>query len=639
MPKKSSDKKQGVEPQSELNDLLKKTSTTSKDVVAPVISEPVLLSTVERFKDGDPRNEEQPETATRYEELQLIHIKLSPTNPRKTYDSKDTEELAESIKSEGVIQPVLVRPHGKPGKYQLVFGERRYKASQLAGKTAIPALIRVLTDEQVLNMQITENLQRKDVRPIEEAVSYKLLMDMKGWTVTELAHRLGKTPIFIAGRLKLNDLIEEYQKAMYEERLTIVDALKVCKLTSDDQRDLYVTQEFEEGFIQLYPYHLSRYMYDLTNAPFDITDDTLLADIGIKACTTCQFNTACANLLFAEDDGKARCTYTGCFKNKSNAWFDRELTKAKEDPAIVLVSNTYSSKIADEIMKDGNKVYNLDEFEEIEHPGEFESYSEEGTEEYGEDLQEWQEDIDEHAKEILTATKAFVVDGQDVGKYIYVKLESESSAAKGSSEEEVKASQIKTEIARIEDKEKRQQDLDWMKVLPDAYKWFDDSKTHNNNPVSLTIIELAAVITKLNSSLYSWDISKSLKAPDSIMHNDLKFYHWLKTKPEEFLHKALNMVLRYELIQLIRPTAEHTPVKNYDAAALIDQANAYFPEKTKELIKALDDKKEKRNKKLTPRLTELRDELKLLEGTGLDKAIKKAGGKKVVKTVTDKSNI
>lgn len=634
MPKKSSNKKKGVEPQDEVTAIM---ATKKKSVV--ILNEfnegTISPSAHETLKEAF--DAAAPTPPTRYEEIPLNRIKLSPTNPRTTYDEKDTQELAESIKVEGVIQPVLLRPYGQPGWYQLIFGNRRYKASILAGKETIPSLIREMSDEESLNLQIIENLQRKDVKPMEEASSYKMLMDMKGYSVAELSHRLGKPTKFISQRLKLNDLAAEFQKALYEERITITDALKVCKLTPADQEELY-KEIGDEILIEILDHTLNKFTYDLTKATFDINDKTIIPSMG--ACSGCHYNTACA-ALFPDPDEKARCTNTGCFKSKTQLWYDRELLTAKEDPAIVMVSyESTNTKITEDLSKEGVKVYLNNEFDEVLKP-EFDPYCDKPDENSTEDDKEdWQREVDSYDREVLdyqkdleSSTHAFVVDGQNKGEYIYVKLldtkgkfiGKDTATGKATDENAVKAEQLREEITRIEDKEKRQKQLDWFKVLPDVYKLFEDKGTHKNSIAGLTIIEQAAVILELigynDRNFTNW-----AKVPESGRRSKISLYNWLKTKSTEQLDKWITIILREKMLGYIRPLAEQHPFAHANILALLDQAQAYFPERSAEINLKMADKFQAREKKVGERLAELRAQIKELEGTKLDKIIK--GSKK-----------
>lgn len=151
-------------------------------------------------------------------------------NVRKTFDQSGLEELAASIKEHGVIQPVIVVPHPNGRGYQLVAGERRWRASQLAGLQTIPAVVRDMTPEQVLQVMIVENLQREDVLPIEEAQGFRRLLDLATWTQTQLAERIGKSQAHVANRLRLLKLPAEVQKNVAAGKLPVSHALLLLRL-------------------------------------------------------------------------------------------------------------------------------------------------------------------------------------------------------------------------------------------------------------------------------------------------------------------------------------------------------------------------------------------------------------------------
>ncbi len=134
--------------------------------------------------------------------VELKDIKPSQHNARKTFDEAKIKELSASIKEKGVIEPIIIRPAN--GKYEVVCGERRFRASQMAGITTIPAVIKELDDKQAIEYQIIENLHREDVHPLEEAEGYELLMKKHGYkTVEDIAVKVGKSKGYVYGRLKL----------------------------------------------------------------------------------------------------------------------------------------------------------------------------------------------------------------------------------------------------------------------------------------------------------------------------------------------------------------------------------------------------------------------------------------------------
>jgi len=154
----------------------------------------------------------------------LRHIKLSeisadPNQPRRTFDDDALEELAASIKEHGILQPIVVTP--KAGGYQIVAGERRYRAAKKAGLEKIPALVRTLTNQHKLELSLIENLQRRDLNVMETATAYLKLRDQFNLTLEQIGHRVGgKAVSSISNTLRLLRLPESVRKALVEHRLT-----------------------------------------------------------------------------------------------------------------------------------------------------------------------------------------------------------------------------------------------------------------------------------------------------------------------------------------------------------------------------------------------------------------------------------
>ena len=153
-------------------------------------------------------------------ELPLEAIKANPAQPRRRFDDADIEELAASIREKGVLQPILVRPAVFAGQYEIVAGERRWRAAALAGLRQMPALVRSLSDAEVLEIAIVENVQRVDLSPIEEAEGYRALIDRFGRTQAEVAQVVGKSRVHVANALRLLQLPEPVKAMVREGRLT-----------------------------------------------------------------------------------------------------------------------------------------------------------------------------------------------------------------------------------------------------------------------------------------------------------------------------------------------------------------------------------------------------------------------------------
>jgi ParB family chromosome partitioning protein len=156
-------------------------------------------------------------------------------NPPSEKDP-DVIELSQSFLKNGVLQAILVRPKkDEAGKYELIFGHRRYMGAVVAKLDGIPANIKEVPDEDILELQVTENLQRKDVHPIDEAVAFRSLIKDKGYTTDEIALRFGKKPEYVAQRLKLNELVPELQKDFKRNLMLLGHALLISRLPPSDQ--------------------------------------------------------------------------------------------------------------------------------------------------------------------------------------------------------------------------------------------------------------------------------------------------------------------------------------------------------------------------------------------------------------------
>lgn len=163
-------------------------------------------------------------------QLYLDDIIPNRFQPREIFDEKALKELAASIKEHGVIQPIIVRNIG--GKYEIIAGERRYKASALAGLTKIPAIIRNLDDKESSKVALLENLQRKDLNAIEEARTYQKILELDEMTQEELAKTMGKSQSAVANKIRLLSLPDEIQTALLKEQISERHARSLLNITN-----------------------------------------------------------------------------------------------------------------------------------------------------------------------------------------------------------------------------------------------------------------------------------------------------------------------------------------------------------------------------------------------------------------------
>lgn len=264
--------------------------------------------------------------------IPLTEITPNAHNPRKFINQDELQELADNIKELGLLQPITIRkmPKGSATKYEIICGERRYRASILAGLEDIPAIVKDMDDKEAFMAMIVENLQRKDIDPMEEAVAINELYTSGGVKVGEIAKMLGKSSSFVIGRIQLVNILPEFIQLMREGTLYLIHLQSICKLTKEQQKTL-----FEECFS---PESIARWtqkilpmdalfsmidehvMCSLSKARFSVSDETFSCG---KACVGCPLNTANNPDSFKDADNP-RCMKRECFVAKQMEYVFRE---------------------------------------------------------------------------------------------------------------------------------------------------------------------------------------------------------------------------------------------------------------------------------------------------------------------------
>jgi len=178
-------------------------------------------------------------------EIYLDEIRSNPYQPRKIFDEEALNELAESIKEHGIVQPIIVKKSIKG--YELVAGERRTKASRIAGLKTIPAIIKNFNDQEMMEIALIENIQRENLNPIEEAMAYDNILKSSNMTQDELAKKFGKSRSYITNILGLLKLPETTKKYVEENKLTMSHARALSKLEDEEQIDRLADKIITEG--------------------------------------------------------------------------------------------------------------------------------------------------------------------------------------------------------------------------------------------------------------------------------------------------------------------------------------------------------------------------------------------------------
>ncbi|MFD2101335.1 ParB/RepB/Spo0J family partition protein [Flagellimonas iocasae] len=302
-------------------------------------------------------------------QIQMLEIGLvspDPAQPRKTFDEHSLNRLAQSIAEHGVLQPITVRK--SDDNYIIVMGERRFRASKLAGLTTIPAMVRDYVDADVLEVQIIENLQRKDVEPTEEAEAIQFLLDR--YEPGEISKRLGRSENYVRQRIKLAGLIEGFKAFVRSGEMTLTMGVAVALMEPAEQQLMF---ESLEGDFQAHRIKrmIESRTYDLTRACFDVTDKSLVPKAG--ACDVCPFNAANQGNLFGE--GKMVCTRTSCFENKKTKTFMKLLKRVKKEGLKLMpniskywVDEERNQWVMAQMEKEGLEVHLTNELEILKEP-------------------------------------------------------------------------------------------------------------------------------------------------------------------------------------------------------------------------------------------------------------------------------
>lgn len=190
-------------------------------------------------------NEKKAQEDGNVELIALHKIHANPYQPRKIFADEALQELSDSIKEHGILQPIVLRQ--KRGRYEIVVGERRYRASKLAGLTEIPAIIRQLDDQEMQELAILENLQREDLTPIEEAEAYQSLIHNLKFTQEELAVRLGKSRPHIANHIRLLSLPQDVRQSITDGKLSMGHGRALLSLKVPRQMSVMAQKIMREG--------------------------------------------------------------------------------------------------------------------------------------------------------------------------------------------------------------------------------------------------------------------------------------------------------------------------------------------------------------------------------------------------------
>ncbi|TAL22509.1 MAG: ParB/RepB/Spo0J family partition protein [Nitrospirae bacterium] len=245
-----------------------------------------------------------------YQLIDVAKTKPSKSNYRKTFRKAYIDELTESVKAKGILEPILVRPHGKD--YEVVFGSCRRLAAINAKLKVMPAIIKDLSDAEALEAQLIENSHRENPNPMEEADGFKRLLDMGKHTAETLAVRLGKTTSYVYGRLKLLDLPEKVKDLIAEEQISAGHAVVLIRLRDKKKQEDIAQRIVSQGMS----------VRDTAQAVKNCSVSLKEAVFDTAKCGQCEFNTNNQALLFPDVKKTGECTDVNCFAVKLKAYYE-----------------------------------------------------------------------------------------------------------------------------------------------------------------------------------------------------------------------------------------------------------------------------------------------------------------------------
>lgn len=253
----------------------------------------------------------------------------SATQPRKRHAKKLDPDFVESIRQKGVRQPIVVRERAPDG-WEIVFGHRRHEGSVIAGLETIPAIVRNMTDEEVFEDQLIENMHREEMHPLDEADGF-LRMLKNGRSPQQISEKVGRPLSYVSQRLKLCEIAKETRDALDKDKITLGVAIQIARLPQSLQEKAVksLTEYGQQPSVDHARRHIAdRFMLRLDQAPFDITSADLVPKAG--SCTACPKRTGAQREIFADVAGPDLCIDRGCYEGKKQALWQIRVKDAKK---------------------------------------------------------------------------------------------------------------------------------------------------------------------------------------------------------------------------------------------------------------------------------------------------------------------
>ncbi len=537
-------------------------------------------------------------------------IQISKTNDMfrdpRDLEQEGLKDLIDSIRSKGLLQPILLRGSGNGG-FILVAGERRFRACQELGLNKIPAYIKEMSESEAFELQLTENLQRQDVHPMKEARAYKHLLENSGWSTAELALRFGKSETYVLQRLRLTSLLPEIAKDFAAGDLNLAQALVIARLEKKDQEELLDNCKNHDGNLaskrnyyqsaqELENYIMENITRELTAVPWDLDDAQLVPKAG--ACSACAKRSGAQGKLFTDIKDKDRCFDSACFKSKMSAGLLIKVKKLVEEKpdTIFLEDDGWGADKPDQ------KIINFLAGQKIKPMGS-NAYT---TINYG---------------SYKKAINGFYINGQHAGRThkVYVQgPETKALKAASNGEQKVTEEDIKESIERIKERTKRAAELDAEKVYTRVIEAAEKHDALKRGRVKYTPEDI---------SLMAGLLFEFTNYEEHLKSFGLKELGWgeeLKEAKKQV--EALNRLTQYDCAEMARHVALHCregfhlPQKAQTTMGLLIKAAAKsWGIPVDQFEKEQAEERAKREERAAQRIKELQAQIKTKKKGGAEK--------------------
>ena len=391
--------------------------------------------------------------------INLSKIIVNQYNPRKAFNEQSLEELAQSIKAQGVLQPIVVRHRGviDGAPYELICGERRFRASQMLGLETIPAVIRdEVRADQLLEMALTENLLREDITPLEEMMVYRDFIEQRDYSVEQLCQKFGKSESYIRNRMRLSDLIAEYHPLLQSEDITLSVALELCKYSKESQAEIFEDHFGTDNNYQNWLCKSAKEIIRLLEDSYSTNLEDYFFDK--LECYNCSFNTQVIS-LFTDDTLCGRCNNRTCLKAKNTAYIvERAIQTHEQNPELPLARYDYrfDGDAVEELTAKGYEVQVVDYCKECPVPPVYDDF--ETDEEYQAELAEFMEETSELTAKYQNGEIAmYALIGSRGVTLSYRDITSASSSTNGG----------ETPLAKLQSQDKRNKEIAVEKSIAD----------------------------------------------------------------------------------------------------------------------------------------------------------------------------